>query len=78
MSREQGGFRDGRSTLDQIQALDMVLKLCKEKGKPAHVAFLEIKAAYDSILRKVLSKRCGEIGIYPLVISCLQNVHRTF
>ena len=72
LSREQGGFREGRSTLDQIQALDGTLKLIKSQGRKAHVAFLDIKAAYDSVPRPVLWKRCEEAGVDTFVISSLQ------
>lgn len=49
-----------------------MLGLCKESGKLAHVAFLDIKAAYDSVPRAVLWQRCESVGIDPLVIVCLQ------
>ena len=74
LSREQGGFREGRSTIDQIQALDEILKLSQRRKKPAHVAYLDIKAAYDSVPRSVLWKRCEQIGVESLVISRLQSL----
>jgi hypothetical protein len=74
LSREQGGFREGRSTLDQIQALDATLQLIKSRGQSAHVAFLDIKAAYDSVPRPVLWTQCEEVGVDSLVISCLQTL----
>jgi hypothetical protein len=42
LSREQGGFRECRSTIDQIQALGLVVDQSKQDGKKVHLAFLDI------------------------------------
>ena len=44
LSREQGGFREGHSTIDQIQALDSVINNIRASGRKPHLAFLDIKA----------------------------------
>ena len=72
LSREQGGFREGRSTLDQVQALDTVRKTIRTSGKRPHLAFLDIKAAYDSVPRAELWRRCESIGLDQFMISCLR------
>jgi hypothetical protein len=42
LSREQGEFRECRSTIDQIQALGLVVDQSKQDGKKVHLAFLDI------------------------------------
>ena len=70
LSREQGGFRASRSTIDQIEALDTLIKYAK---KP-ELVFLDIKAAYDSVPRPVLWKRCLDIGLQPCVVRSLMTL----
>ena len=73
---EQGGFRHGRSTLDQIEALDLIITHLRRdnRSKRAHMAFLDIKAAYDSVPRDVLWHRCEAIGIDGPTIRILRSL----
>jgi hypothetical protein len=51
----QGGFRSKRSTLDQVACLhEMILQERQSRGKPPLVAYLDIKAAYDTVHRPAL------------------------
>jgi hypothetical protein len=74
LSREQGEFRECRSTIDQIQALGLVVDQSKQDGKKVHLAFLDIKAAYDSVPRAELWRRCDQLGIDPLLVSSLRSL----
>ena len=65
LSREQGGFRSRRSTIDQIDCLDKLIKSAPSASRSKHMAFLDIKAAYDSVPREELWRQCFLIG-YPL------------
>ena len=72
LSREQDGFRSRRSTIDQIDCLDKLIRLASASSRSKHLAFLDIKAAYDSVPRAELWRRCLAIG-YPLsVLKSLQ------
>ena len=72
MSREQGGFRSKRSTIDQIECLDLLIKQAKKAHRRLpHLAFLDIKAAYDSVPRQVLWQRCVDLQIHPVTIESL-------
>jgi hypothetical protein len=52
LSREQGGFRSSRSTIDQVEALDKLIRSAKRQHRRhPEMAFLDIKAAYDSVPR---------------------------
>ena len=54
----QGGFRQGRSSLDLVFALDSILKEQNRKKQPCFQAFLDIKGAYDSVNREILWRKC--------------------
>ena len=68
LSPERGGFRKGRSTLDQIEALDTNIQHIRrdKKYKRAHLAFLDIKAVYVSVPRDEFFN-CTGVGF---VTSC--------
>ena len=65
----QGGFRDQRSTLDQIVSLHLTMK--SQKGRSL-VAFLDIAKAYDSVPRTLLWRKCKDIGICDATIRMLK------
>jgi len=48
---QQSGFVAGRSTIDAILALRLLAEIHREFDRPLHVAFLDIKAAFDSVDR---------------------------
>lgn len=59
----QGGFRQGRSSLDLVFALDSIIKEQIKKKQPCFQAFLDIKGAYDSVYREMLWKKCEQKNI---------------
>lgn len=72
LSREQGGFRLNRSTLDQVECLDRLIKQARlSHRRLPHLAFLDIKAAYDSVPRHVLWSRCIELKLHSITIASL-------
>jgi sorting nexin-29 len=59
----QCGFRQGRSTIDQIFNLHQVLEKCNEFGIETHLLFTDFRAAYDSIDRSNLGSAMKEFQI---------------
>ena len=59
----QGGFRTGRSGLDQVACLQEALQLKRRQlnGQP-FLAFLDIKAAYDTVRRSALWQKFIDKG----------------
>ena len=47
----QNGFRQGRSTSDSIFILNTILARCSAKRQRAHLAFLDLQKAYDTVDR---------------------------
>ena len=60
---EQGGFRSGRSTLDQIFTLQEIITSRKERRQASFLAFLDCRRAYDRVWRDGLLLRMLEAGI---------------
>lgn len=69
---EQGGFRAARGTLDQIATLQEWISQSKATKAERFMAFLDIKAAYDQVDRRLLWQSCRSKNIPMDVISMLQ------
>ena len=61
MRFEQSGFTSGRSTLDAILALRLLSEVHREFSQPMHVAFVDLKAAFDSVDQLAFAKLCKEL-----------------
>ena len=48
---QQSGFTAGRSTLDAILALRLLAELHRAFNRPLHVAYIDVKSAFDSVDR---------------------------
>jgi sorting nexin-29 len=59
----QSGFRQGRSTVDQIFTVRQLLEKCNEFGIETHHLFIDCKAAYDSVDRSNLYIAMKELQI---------------
>jgi hypothetical protein len=71
LSKVQGGFRRKCSTYNQVIALQ---EFCKNHPKAIH-AFLDIKAAYDCVDRRLLWKRIEKLdGMSRPLIRILQGL----
>ena len=70
MHFSQGGFRSDHCCSDMISTLHEVLS----KNKNMHVAFLDIKAAYDSVDRSILWSRCRDRSFDDGTIRILQRL----
>ena len=64
----QGGFEASKGTREQVACLNETFRLRMFEGRPPCVAFLDIKAAYDSVDRNVLHNRLVAKGARPHTI----------
>ena len=64
LSQAQAGFRSGFSTTDNIFVLRNIISIClrKNKGK-LYSAFIDFKAAFDSVDRKLLFEKLSLWGV---------------
>jgi hypothetical protein len=59
----QCGYRQERSTVDQILTVRQILKKCSEHGTDTHHLFINFKAPYDSTDRRRLYAAMKELNI---------------
>lgn len=74
VSQEQNGFRRNRSTLDACAILQQTLVEMRTRRKTPSIAFLDIKAAYDTVPRGIVYKKCSDIGMNSTLISILRGL----
>lgn len=71
----QGGFRPQRSALDQALCLHELMHLHRQSHhRPPVVAFLDIKAAYDTVDRNVIWAALAETSTPPALLSLLRHL----
>ena len=72
---QQSGFTRGRSTIDAILALRLLSELHREFSQPLHVAYIDIKSAFDSVDRSAFWKALRSTGAPPFLIHLIQDLH---
>ena len=72
---QQSGFTKSRSTLDAILALRLLAELHREFQKPLHVAYIDLKSAFDSVDRSALWKAMQGIGVPKILLDLIQELH---
>jgi hypothetical protein len=77
LRENQGGFRAGRSTIDQIFTVRQLVELRSEYGRPLFATFVDFKAAFDSIDRKrmyqILRTR---VGLPDRIVSLIEEMYQ--
>jgi hypothetical protein len=73
--KEQAGFRYGRSTIDQIFTLKIVMERSREFNQPLHMCFIDLQKAYDSVNREALWQVCRAYGIFDKTIEMLKFLY---
>ena len=70
----QCGFRENRSTIEQILALIRIVEgINAEKNLPARVTFIDFKKAFDTIHRGKMLKILKAYGSPEIVIDAIQD-----
>ena len=72
LSDLQGGFREGRGTLDQILILDEVASSRLERKLPTCCAFIDVRKAYDRVWRVGLWAKLHQLGVRGRCFRLLQ------
>ncbi|XP_060524515.1 uncharacterized protein LOC132700934 [Cylas formicarius] len=63
IGEEQTGFTAGRSCIDHIYSLQQMIEKKMAKNRAVHLAFIDLKKAYDTIPRGILWKAMKTIGL---------------
>ena len=73
---EQAGFRSGRSTLDHCTVLSyLISKQVDQARSRLYTAFLDLKAAFDSVNRNILWGKLDKFGIDPRLLQLIQKLY---
>ena len=73
---EQGGFRPQRATTDQAFILSELVRARRRHGLETHVAFLDIRKAYDTVSRDALWRRILDFGVIGKMGRVIKNLYR--
>ena len=76
LSDLQGGFRDGRSTLDQILILKEIAAERREQGLDTVFCFVDVAKAYDSVWRPGLFYKLEKMGLDPDILALIIAMYR--
>ena len=71
---QQSGFTPGRSSIDAILALRLLSELHQESYQPLNFAYIDIKAAFDSVDRAASWKALRSSGAPPFLIQLIEHL----
>ena len=71
----QGGFRSGRSTVDQANTLVEVLLRRKRQGKSTYLFFVDFRKAFDTVWHAGLWKRLWDSGVQGKAWRVLRSLY---
>ena len=72
---EQSGFTPGRSTTDRIFNLNTIIQSRKEFQKPLWIAYVDLKAVFDSVNRMALWKLLRRLGLHSKVVDLMEGLY---
>ena len=73
---QQSGFTSGRChPLDAILTLRLLSEIHREFRKLLNVAYIDLKAAFDSVDREALWKALAGIGVPNILLDLIQELH---
>lgn len=70
------GFRPSFSTLDHIQAINQLLKKCKEYNIEVHLAFIDFNKAFDNIYHSSIWQALSISNVEDIYVNVLKNIYR--
>ncbi len=72
---EQNGFRKGRSCIDHMFVLTLIMCNRKAKDLSPYVAYIDFEKAFDCIDGKLLFHKLISIGISGKILDCIKNIY---
>jgi len=73
ISKNQFDFMPGRSTIETIYLLRRLMGLYRDRKVDLHMVFIDLKKAYDRVLREVLWRCLEKKGVPPLYIRVIKD-----
>ena len=78
MRNEQAGFRENRSTIDQMFTLRNILEQVNEWNATLYIHFIDFEKAFDSIHRERLGNIMSINGMPEELISLTKAMYNNF
>jgi hypothetical protein len=75
---EQAGFREGRSCVDQINTLRIIIEQAVEFRSPLYLLFVDYEKAFDSINRSCIWNELKNSGVPTKIISLIEKSYDAF
>ena len=75
LRNEQAGFRPGRSCVDQIATLRIIIEQSLEWQSPLYINFIDFKKAFDTVDRDVTWKILRHYGIPKKIVNIIRNIY---
>ncbi len=72
---EQGGFRKGRGSMDQIFSLTRIIEKYLEKGQKLYAAFMDLEKAYDKVDREGIWKVLRMYGVTGRLFEAVKSLY---
>ena len=69
--KEQSGFKPGSSTIDQISALNSIIQGRREYQQPLGIAYVDLKAAFDSVDRPSFWLLLRSLGVPSKIVNLM-------
>jgi hypothetical protein len=78
LRREQMGFRKGRSCIDQVNTLRIILEQFNEFQSPLYLIFIDFEKAFDFIHRNKMWTAMRIFGLPGKIIKLIQNMYKNY
>lgn len=75
LADEQNGFRQERSTVDQLSSLTNIIDVRKKMRKSTFCAFIDFSKAYDTIDRQILWDKIRKLGIVDTFCHAIMSIY---
>jgi hypothetical protein len=73
LGKSQAGFRPGRSCIDQINTLRIIIEQMNEFQNPLHLVFVDYKKAFDTLYHKNIWEAMDRKGIPSKLIELIRK-----
>ena len=65
----------GRSTIDHVQSITLIIEFRKLKRQSTFAAFIDFAKAYDSINRDLLFQKFADLGLNGRIYKAITSLH---
>ena len=77
LADEQAGFRKGRSTVEQIFNLRMLIEKYRDHQQAVYHCFIDFRKAFDRVWHKALFKIMRAHGIEARIVDLIEALYAT-